>query len=61
MTEHEYICMTNRVKVSTAKRLIADCTTGDGMGISTAQRNKIYEIMSTIESRLFKTIEEMME
>jgi hypothetical protein len=61
MTEQEYIIITNRVKVSTAKRLIGECSVGDGLGMSVGQQRKLADILHTIEARLFKKIEEIMD
>jgi len=61
MTEQEYIVVTNRTRVTSAKNLIADCTAGDDFGISTGQRRALLDILYTIEARLFKQTEASME
>ena len=61
MTEQEYTIVTNRVKITNAKNIIADCTAGDDFGISTGQRRALLDILYTIEARLFKKVEVIME
>jgi hypothetical protein len=60
MTEDEYIIVTNRVKVTNAKRIIAELTTGDECGVSNGQKVKLTAVLHTIEQRLFKKTEEIM-
>ena len=61
MTEKEYIIATNRVKVTAAIKAISDTTTGDEYGISKGQKVTMVNTLHTIEERLFKLIDNMME
>ena len=61
MTEDEYIIITNRVKITNAKNVISDLYTGDDYGVSPGQKLKLTEILFTIEERLFKKTEELMD
>lgn len=61
MIEREYIVVSNRVRITASKNSIASCTTGEGFGISKGQQRALLDILHTIEERLFKQSEELME
>jgi len=61
MTEQEYIVVTNRIRVTSAKNAISGCIAGDDSGISKGQQRALLDILHTIEERLFKKTEAMME
>ena len=57
MKEADYIVATNRVKITTAKNMIADVISGDEFGVTKGQRKALLDILYTIEDRLFGMIE----
>lgn len=61
MNEQEYIVVTNRIRVTSAKNAIGGCSVGDECGISKGQQRVLLDVLHTIEERLFKKTEAMME
>lgn len=59
MTETEYILVTNRAKISTAKYVVMLTTAGDEYGLTEGQRTKLVSILNNAEDRMFKMIEDM--
>jgi hypothetical protein len=61
MTRTEYNLVANRVRVSAALRLINDTSEAVGHGVSIGQKKKLTEILYSMEQRLFKQIDELLE
>ena len=56
MTEADYLCATNRVKVSAATALIRDVLPGDDWGISDSEHAAILRLLYEAEERLFASV-----
>ena len=57
MTEEQYICASNRVKVTHAKNLIKDVLPGENYGISENVHKTLLKALSTCERVLFDSYE----
>ncbi len=57
MKELDYVLVTNRVKITTAKKLIADVLSGDDYGVTDGQRKTLLTILYSVETKLFGMIE----
>ena len=57
MTENEYLCATNRVKVSAALVIMRDVLPGPGWGISEQDHQKIIGLLRDAEINLFASFE----
>ncbi len=53
MNEKDYLCATNRVKVSAALTLMRDVLPGDDWGISIAEHEVICGVLRRAEEKLF--------
>ena len=53
MTEEEYLCATNRVKVSIALQVMRDVLPGDYYGISDNEKAEIIKKLSDAKRRLW--------
>jgi hypothetical protein len=56
MTESDYLCATNRVKVSAAAVLIRDVLPGDDWGIGDAEHGEILRLLYEAEEKLFASV-----
>ena len=61
MKELEYIIATNRVKITNAIKAISETTHGEDYAISSGQKKVLLGTLHTIEDRLFKLIDGLME
>ena len=57
MNEKDYICATNRVKISAALTLVRDVLPGEEWGISNEEHQKICGILRDAEVKLFASFE----
>jgi hypothetical protein len=56
MTKDEYLIATNRVRISAAKTILFDVSTGDDWGVSGKEMAELLDKICVIEKRLFDLI-----
>jgi hypothetical protein len=56
MTESQYLCATNRVKVTAAAQLIRDVLPGDDWGIGESEHGEILRLLLEAEEKLFASV-----